>query len=93
VANEKDSAATITSKLDSGLHVVLQPGNYYLADSIRVNKPNAVILGIGMATLISNNGKPCIEVGNVEGVRVAGMLLQAGVKKTPTLLKWGQSKN
>lgn len=93
VANEKDSAGTITSKLDRGLHVVLQPGNYYLSDSIKVNKPNAVVLGLGLATLISNNGKPCIEVGNVDGVRIAGMLLQAGNHKASTLLKWGQSKN
>jgi len=75
------------------LHVVVQPGNYYLSDSLKVNKPNQVVLGIGMATLISNTGKPCIEVGNVEGVRVAGLLLQAGNHKAPTLLKWGSSKN
>lgn len=93
VAHEGDSAATITSKLDQGLHVVMQPGNYYLSDSIKVNKANAVVLGIGMATLISNTGKPCIEVGNVEGVRIAGVLLQAGTHKAPTLLKWGSSKN
>jgi hypothetical protein len=72
---------------------VIQPGNYYLSDSIKVNKPDQVILGIGMATLISDNGKPCIEVGNVEGVRVAGLLLQAGSHKSETLLKWGTSKN
>ena len=28
VANEHTSAQTITSKIDAGLHVVLQPGNY-----------------------------------------------------------------
>lgn len=42
-----------------------------------------------MATLISTNGKACIEVGNVEGVRIAGILLQAGYTKTPALLQWG----
>jgi len=93
VAHEGDSAATINSKLNEGLHIVMQPGNYYLSDSIKVNKPNAVILGIGMATLISNTGKTCIEVGNVEGVRVAGVLLQAGNHKSQSLLKWGDSKN
>ena len=46
-----------------------------------------------MATLISNTGKPCIEVGNVEGVRVAGVLLQAGGHRASSLLKWGTSKN
>ena len=72
---------------------MIQPGNYYLSDTIKVNKANTVILGLGMATLISNTGKPCIEVGNVEGVRIAGILLQAGTHNTPSLLKWGSSKN
>jgi hypothetical protein len=89
VANEGTSAQDITAKLDQGLHVVLQPGNYHLTDSIKVNKANAVVLGIGMATLISTTGKPCIEVADVDGVRVAGVLLQAGETKSDTLLKWG----
>jgi len=32
------------------------------------------VLGLGMATLIATTGKPCIEVGNVDGVRVSGLL-------------------
>jgi len=93
VAHEGDTAATINSKLNQGLHIVIQPGNYYLSDTIKITKPNTVVLGIGMATLVANNGKPCIEVANVEGVRVAGLLLQAGNKKTSSLLQWGDSKN
>jgi hypothetical protein len=38
-----------------------------------------VLLGLGLATLISGNGKPCIIVGNVDGVRIAGFILEAGV--------------
>jgi len=78
VANEHNSASDINSKLDQGFHVVLQPGNYRLTDSIRVNKPGQVVLGIGLATLISTTGKSCIEIGDVDGVRVAGVLLDAG---------------
>jgi hypothetical protein len=89
VASEKDSAATISAKIEEGLHIVLQPGQYNLDDSIKVNKPDIVILGLGMATLISTNGKACIEVGNVDGVRIAGILLQAGFTKTPALLQFG----
>jgi hypothetical protein len=54
-----------------------------------VNKADTVILGLGMATLISKTGKACIEVGNVDGVRIAGILLQAGYVKTPALLQFG----
>jgi len=68
---------------------VLQPGIYKLTDSIKINKENSVLLGIGMATLISTTGKPCIEVANVGGVRVAGILLEAGEIKSDTLLRWG----
>jgi hypothetical protein len=45
---------------------------------------------LGLATLISNTGKPCIEVGNVDGVRVSGILFQSGPIETLDLLKWGE---
>ena len=53
---------------------VLSPGNYKLDESIQVNKDNTVVLWLGMATLVANNGKPAIEVGDVDGVRLAGWL-------------------
>ena len=56
VASEKNTATEITAKLDQGMHVVLQPGNYKLESSIKVNQEGAVILGLGIATLISTNG-------------------------------------
>lgn len=72
-----------------GLHILLQPGNYELEDSIHINRANTVVIGIGLATLISANGKPCIVVGEVDGVRVSGLLLQAGPVESQTLIQWG----
>jgi hypothetical protein len=89
VARATDSAATINSKLAEGLDVLIQPGNYHLSESLKVNKAGQVILGIGMATLISTNGNALIEVGDVDSVRIAGLTLEAGVTKSDTLLKWG----
>ena len=89
VASASDSAATINQKLAQKLHLVLTPGIYNLDESIMVTHPNTVVLGLGMATLISANGKPAIQVSNVDGVRIAGILLQAGPKKTEALLLWG----
>jgi len=89
VANDTIPASLINSKLASGLHLVLSPGNYKLTESITVNNPNTVVLGIGFPTLISSNGNPAIKVGNVDGVRIAGVLLQAGPTKSPTLLTLG----
>ena len=97
VATEKDSAATINTKLGQGLHLVLTPGNYHFTESIQVTKENTCVLGIGFPTLIATNGNSCITVGDVAGVRIAGVLLEAGTpvqKKSAeasgiVLLKWG----
>ena len=92
VASPSDSAAHINSKLEEGLNLLFQPGIYNLDDSIRVNKANTVVTGLGQATLVATNGKPAIEVGNVEGVKISSLLLQAGAIESPTLLAWGNGK-
>ena len=51
-----------------------------------MNREGTVLLGIGMATLVSSTGKPCIEVKDVDDVRVAGLLLESGPVKSPMLL-------
>jgi hypothetical protein len=89
VATENDSAATMNAKLEEGLHLVLQPGIYNLDEPIVVNKPDTVVFGMGLVTLISAKGNACIEVANVDGVRISGILLQAGPENSDTLLKWG----
>lgn len=93
MANENNTADEINFKLEMGLRVVFQPGIYNLTDSIKVNREGAVLLGLGMATLVPLTGKPCIEVGDVDGVRIAGLLLQAGPKKSYQLLRWGLRKD
>ena len=45
-----------------------------------------------MATLVSSTGKPCIVVGDVDNVRVAGLLLEAGPVNSAYLLVWGSTK-
>ena len=90
VATAADSAAAINKKLAVGLHVVLSPGIYELEDTLQLSTPNQVLLGLGLATLVAANGLPAVAVANVDGVRVAGVLLQAGAKPTSTLLQWGE---
>jgi len=89
VATQADTAATINGKLSAGLHVVLSAGNYNLEASINVTKANTAVVGIGFPTLIATSGQPAIVVGNVDGVRVSGILLQAGQRATSSLLQWG----
>ena len=91
VTSPTDTADTINNKLSSGIqYVVITPGIYNLTSPITINKSNTVILGLGMATLISGNGNAIIQISsNVDGVRIAGLLLQAGSIKSETLLSVG----
>lgn len=50
-----------------------------------------MLLGLGMATLIPTNGNAAIEVGNRNGVRIAGLLLEAGTQHSEVLLKLGDT--
>ena len=86
VAHPNNTASEINQKLSEGKRIVFQPGVYNLTDTIKVDLPGSVLLGIGMATLVSSNGKPIIEIGDVDDVRVAGLLLESGPIKTKVLL-------
>ena len=59
------------------------------ADTIVVTKPNLALIGIGFPTFVPTTGKPCFQIENVDGVRFGGVLLQAGSKKTSSLINWG----
>lgn len=92
VATAEDTARTINERLQQGLHVVLSPGVYNLEDSLKVGfhgHDNQVVLGLGMPSLVAMTGKPAIQVGPAAGVRLAGLLLEAGAEKSPALLQWG----
>jgi hypothetical protein len=87
----KDTAETINAKLSQGLHLVLSAGIYELQSPLVVNHANQVILGLGMATLVAANGNAAIQVGNVDGVKISGLLLEAGAKESEALLEWGST--
>jgi hypothetical protein len=84
-----DTASTINAKLAQGLDVVLSAGIYYLDAALELNTANQVLLGLGLATLIANNGNAAVKVGNVDGVVVAGVLIEAGKVLSEALLEWG----
>lgn len=92
VANDEDTAAKINEKFRNEVdHVVLQPGHYFLEEPIKIDRDYQVLLGIGMVTLLCQDGQSCIEVGNAKGVRVAGVLLEPDSDTPgPHLLRWGK---
>lgn len=87
----KDTATSINAKLHAGLHVVLSPGIYQLHEPLELKHDNQVLLGLGLATLVAANRYAAVKVGNVDGVRVAGVLLEAGDEAPEVLLEWGDA--
>jgi len=93
VATQSDSAAAINAKLALGLHVILSPGNYQLEAALSITHDNTVVLGIGFPTLTATTGNACISVGDANGVRVGGIIVQGGKQHSQTLIQWGATKN
>ena len=89
VAKPGVSAATLNQALAQGLHLLLTPGIYHLDRPILVDRANTVVLGLGYATLVPDNGVTALRVADVDGVRLAGLLIDAGPVNSPTLLEVG----
>jgi hypothetical protein len=87
----RDTAAIINRQLAAGKHLLLTPGIYDLDEPIRVTKKDAIVLGLGFATLHPVSGKAAMEVADVDGVTVSGILFDAGAQSSPVLLKIGSS--
>jgi hypothetical protein len=87
---DRDDAATINAALDQGKNLLLTPGIYHLQSSIRVSRAGAVVLGLGYPTLVPDRGSAAMVISNVEGIRVAGIIFDAGAVDSPTLLQVGQ---
>ncbi|MDO0924863.1 coagulation factor 5/8 type domain-containing protein [Streptomyces sp. TG1A-8] len=89
VAKPGVSAATLNQALAQGLHLLLTPGIYHVDQPIQVNRAGTVVLGLGFATIIPDNGVTALRVADVDGVRLAGFLLDAGAVNSPSLLEVG----
>lgn len=84
-----DTAATINAALASGKNLILAPGIYPLNDTIRITRANTVVLGLGFASLRPDNGVIAMSVADVDGVKLAGLLFDAGAVSSPVLLQVG----
>ncbi|MGW8634193.1 coagulation factor 5/8 type domain-containing protein [Streptomyces sp. NPDC055793] len=89
VAKPGVSAATLNQALEEGLHLLLTPGIYHLDGTVEVKRAGTVVLGLGYATLIPDNGVTAMKVADVDGVRLAGFLVDAGPVNSSTLLEVG----
>jgi len=60
-----------------------------VSEPIRVTRPDTVVLGLGLATVMPTNGNMAIDVADVDGVKVAGLLLDAAPTNSPLLMRIG----
>jgi hypothetical protein len=83
------TAATINAALAQGLNLLVAPGIYHVNDTIRITRADTVVLGLGLATIIPDNGVMAMSVADVDGVKIAGILIDAGTTSSPLLLEVG----
>jgi hypothetical protein len=91
VVKAGDTASTINSALSSGCNLFFTPGVYHLDQTLNVTKPDTVILGVGYPTLVPDNGVNAMAVADVDGVRLKGLLFDAGTTNSAALLTVGPS--
>jgi hypothetical protein len=89
VARPSDGAAALNAALAAGKHVLFTPGIYHLDQTLRVDRPGTVLLGLGLATLIPDGGLVAMRIADVDGVILAGVLFDAGETSSPVLLEVG----
>ncbi|GHU49908.1 hypothetical protein FACS1894127_4240 [Clostridia bacterium] len=81
--SDRDTADTVNAALAAGKNIFLTPGVYRFDKALEVNRPDTVILGYGLASIVPTNGNNGITVGDVTGVRIAGIIFDAGAGTNP----------
>jgi hypothetical protein len=87
IAKSGMTAGTIHAALAQGKDLLFTTGVYHLTDTIRVTRANTVVLGLGLATLTPDNGVTALSVADVDGVKVAGILVDAGSVNSAVLME------
>ncbi|RSM37704.1 hypothetical protein DMA12_35820 [Amycolatopsis balhimycina DSM 5908] len=91
VVKAGDTAASINNALAAGCNLFFTPGIYHLNQTLNVTRANTTVLGIGYPTLVPDNGVNAMQVSDVDGVRLKGLLFDAGTTNSQALLTVGQS--
>ena len=89
VANPATPVAAIDLALLAGKNLILTPGVYNVSAPILISRPGTVVLGLGFATLVPQHGTiPMVVLPNT-GVKVSGLIFDAGPVNSPALLSVG----
>jgi hypothetical protein len=89
IAQPSNTLEEINQALAQGKNLILTPGIYQFSGSIRITRPDTIVLGLGYATLVPQTGTPAITVADVDGVQLAGLVIDAGPVNSPVLVQLG----
>ncbi|WP_412074561.1 ricin-type beta-trefoil lectin domain protein [Streptomyces sp. col6] len=89
IAKPGASAADMNAALAAGKNLLITPGVYHLNQTLNVTRPDTVVLGMGLATLIPDNGITALTTADVDGIKIAGVLVDAGTTNSQTLMRIG----
>ena len=79
----------MTAAVARGLNLILTPGVYDLNRAIVISRPGTVVLGLGLATLVPQRGNAAMVAFPDTGVKLSGLIIDAGPIKSPVLLAIG----
>ncbi|HTJ38812.1 MAG TPA: RICIN domain-containing protein [Dactylosporangium sp.] len=86
-----DTAATMNAALAAGKNLLITPGVYHLNQTLNVNRADTVVLGLGLATLVPDGGITALSTADVDGIKIAGLLFDAGTTNSAVLAEIGPS--
>jgi hypothetical protein len=89
IANPRTPVWVINAALAAGQNLILSPGVYELHAPIVVSRPGTVVMGLGFATLIPQDGNVAMETAEAPGIKLSGMIFDAGPRRSPALLVVG----
>jgi hypothetical protein len=92
VVKAGDTASTINAALAQGCNLFVTPGVYHLDRTLDVTRADTVVLGIGYPTFVPDNGVDAMRVADVDGVRLKGLLFDAGTTESAALLTVGAAR-
>jgi hypothetical protein len=89
VASPATPTLAITAALALGKDLILTPGVYDLDQPIVVSRPDTVVLGLGLATLVPQHGNAALIALSNRGLKLSGLIIDAGPVNSPVLLSVG----
>jgi hypothetical protein len=89
IAGPSTPLFAINDALALGQNLILTPGIYNLHGTIEVTRPDTVVLGLGFPTLIPQDGNVPMQTANVPGIKLSGIIFDAGPQNSEALLEVG----